>query len=337
MENQNEKKIFFLLIISCILIVIGFFYVEDIDENDEFKIGISVYIEEDAFVNTILDAIQQEVQRYNHTADKEIVTSVLSAGGSQREQNLQIEQFFALDYDVVCINLVDRTNASQMIDAAQEKGIRLIFFNREPVKQDIFREDNIYYVGTDPKEVALQQGIAVVDYYEKHQKEMDKNGDGVLQYVILEGETGHQDSIMRSEYTLQTIENRGIPLQKLDEDTADWFRSRAEVITEDWIRLYGDKIELVLANNDEMALGAIDALKKKNIKAAVFGVDATEKGKKAVKDGSLCATIDCNAKVQGICIFNLAKDLLRNEQLDKEDFSLKDGHYIRVDTHPFPD
>lgn len=92
---------------------------------------------------------------------------------------------------------------------------------------------------------------------------MDKNGDGILQYVMLEGEMGHQDTILRSDYVLQTIEDGGVKLQKLDAETADWMRSRADAIMEQWIAEMGDEIELVLCNNDDMALGAADALKRK--------------------------------------------------------------------------
>lgn len=99
---------------------------------------------------------------------------------------------------------------------------------------------------------------------------MDKNGDGILQYVMLEGEMGHQDTILRSDYVLQTIEDGGVKLQKLDAETADWMRSRADAIMEQWIAEMGDEIELVLCNNDDMALGAADALKEKFYSSSIW-------------------------------------------------------------------
>lgn len=332
MEKYNDKEIFFFVVISCIVMVIGFFYVRDTEEKKEFKIGISAHIEEDVFVNSIIDSVQKEACEYSEKTGREAIISVLYAGGSQRKQNKQIEQFFSLDYDVVCINLVDRTNASQVIDEAQEKGIRLVFFNREPVEQDIFRGEDVYYVGIDSKETAIQQGQAVVDYYKHYKNELDKNGDGVLQYVMLEGEMGHQDTIMRSEYPVKVIESSGIALQKLDGGTADWFRSRGEIISEDWARIYGESIELVLSNNDEMALGAYDALKKANIKAAVFGIDATKAGRTAVENGILSATVDCNAEKQGKYIFQLAARTFEENEAKKDGISFEKFRYIRVPT-----
>ena len=124
-------------------------------------------------------------------------------------------------------------------------------------------------------------------------EKIDKNGDGILQYVMLEGEMGHQDTILRSDYVIQTIEDGGVKLQKLDAETADWMRSRADAIMEQWIAEMGDEIELVLCNNDDMALGAADALKRKNFTAAVFGIDGTPAGLEALEQKILWATVDC--------------------------------------------
>ncbi|MEI3523697.1 MAG: hypothetical protein V8Q36_05980 [Anaerotignum sp.] len=82
-------------------------------------------------------------------------------------------------------------------------------------------------------------------------EKIDKNGDGILPYVMLEGEMGHQDTVLHSDYVIQTIEDGGVKLQKLDAETADWMRSRADAIMEQWIAEMGDEIELVLCNDDD--------------------------------------------------------------------------------------
>lgn len=236
-----------------------------------------------------------------------------------------------MGYDAVCVNLVDRTNAAAIIDQGvfEDKNIPIVFFNREPVAQDIMRREMVYYVGSDAKQSAVLQGEAVVICYQKDPERMDKNGDGVLQYVMLEGEMGHQDAIMRSDYSLQTIENMGVPLQKLASGTADWNRNRAAVLMEQWIESYKNEIELVLCNNDDMALGVLDTLSKAGMEGAVFGIDATDVGMEALEAGSLWATVDCNSQEQGEAVLRIAADLA-TEGTIRANLELTQERYVRV-------
>lgn len=90
-----------------------------------------------------------------------------------------------------------------------------------------------------------------------------KNGDGVIQYVMLQGEPGHQDAVLRSEYCIKAIEDDGtFKTEALGQDTAMWDKVKATDLMKSFIASQGlDKIEAVFANNDDMALGAIEALK----------------------------------------------------------------------------
>ena len=106
-------------------------------------------------------------------------------------------------------------------------------------------------------------------------------------------------------------------------------RSRADAIMEQWIAEMGDEIEWVLCNNDDMALGAADALKRKNSTAAVFGIDGTPAGLEALEQKVLWATVDCGAKEQGKAVFGIASALGMGKELP-EDMELSDGRYVRV-------
>lgn len=325
---KNKVVIGAILFVVCLLVV--WFSVKPIQpQKKELKIGVSLYLENDTFVDSIVSAMQEEAARYETETNCQVTLNISRANGSQREQTKQIERYIALGYDAICVNLVDRTDASQLIDMTQAEGIGLVFFNREPVKEDILRAENVYYVGSDARETARKQGEAVVEAYTKYGAQMDKNGDGILQYVMLEGEMGHQDTILRSEYVLQTIEESGIALEKLDAASADWLRSRAETITESWIESVNTPIELVLCNNDDMALGAADALEQSGQKAAIFGIDATPAGQAAVQEGRLYATVDCNAAAQGAAIFEIAQALAHDVPIS-EDVVLTEQRYVRV-------
>lgn len=92
---------------------------------------------------------------------------IADARGSQQEQNDQIDQFISLDYDLLLVNIVDRTNAAVIIDKATQADIPVVFFNREPVREDIFRSDQIYYEGSDAKQSAILQADVIADALEK--------------------------------------------------------------------------------------------------------------------------------------------------------------------------
>lgn len=138
-----------------------------------------------------------------------------------------MDRFIARGYDVLCVNIVDRTAAAVVVDKAQEAGIPLIFFNRQPVDEDIRRGEQVYYVGVDAQGNGALQGQLVLDVWQQEKAALDRNGDGVLQYAMLEGEPGHQDALLRTEYSVKTLTDAGVAVEKLASDTANWNRSQA--------------------------------------------------------------------------------------------------------------
>lgn len=160
-----------------------------------------------------------------------------------------------------CVNLADRTEPSEIIDAAKEKDIPIIFFNREPVEEDMRRWDKLYYVGGKAKQSGELQGELAADFI-KVNPQADRNNDGKIQYVILEGEMGHQDAIIRTESVVESLKANDISLEKLSYQIANWNRAQAQTRMMQLIGQYKTNIEMVIANSDSMALGAIDAYEK---------------------------------------------------------------------------
>ena len=116
--------------------------------------------------------------------------------------------------DVLCVNLVDRTAPSRIIRMAKQEDIPVLFFNREPVKEDLMQWDRLYYVGGDAKQSGTMQGEIAAEVI-RADPAVDRNADGKIQYVLLEGETGHQDAIIRTDSVVKTLQEQGITLEKL--------------------------------------------------------------------------------------------------------------------------
>lgn len=299
--------------------------------KDKIKIGITVYDQYDTFIASILTYMDQIVKDQEKEQELTLRVNTVNAGGNQLTQNDQVDAFIEQDYDVICVNLVDRTVASTIIDKAKKANIPVVFFNREPVEEDMGLWDNIYYIGGNASDSGLMQGVMVSNAYKEAPDSIDKNGDNTIQYVMLEGEPGHQDSLIRTEMSVKTIKDSQISIEKLANGIANWNRGQANTKMKQWIDSYGEEIELVLCNNDDMALGAIDAYKGSNIKEypLIVGIDGTKQAMDAIKEGSLYGTVFFNAKGHAEAIFDLAYDLALDKAVS-DDFIIKDGKYVTV-------
>lgn len=296
-------------------------------EQNTVKIGVITYKNNDTFVESIVAAMEQEAKQMEQETGVRVMLDISSAQESQRTQNSQVKRYLSLDYDVICVNLVDRTDANTVIDLATAAQVPVIFFNREPVEEDLMRDEQIYYVGTRAEETGRAQGeVAAQGFLDG--TIADQNGDGVLQYVMLEGEMGHQDAIIRTEESVQMLKEAGIATELLASAVGNWERSQGAALMEEWL-LEKLPVELVLSNNDDMALGALDAMKKAGVMVPVIGIDGTQEGQQAVKDEDLLATINCNGQGQGEAIFSLAAQLALQNAIPEE-YELEQGHYVWV-------
>ena len=191
-------------------------------ESNQVRIGVTVYQMEDPFIAQIPQYIEKIAKEYEEEHGVRVFVDVVDAMGNQNLQNDQVSQFLDRDFDVLCVNMVDRTAAGSIVDKAMQADVPVVFFNREPVEEDMRRWDKLYYVCSKADESGVLEGGIVVDAYQAQPERWDKNGDGKLQYVLLEGEQGHQDSLIRTEVTIKTITDAGIELDKLAGETADW-------------------------------------------------------------------------------------------------------------------
>lgn len=172
------------------------------------------------------------------------------------------------------------------------------------------------------------QGEIAAEYINSH-PEVDKNEDGKIQYVLLEGEAGHQDAISRTEYSVKTLMKNDVILEKLSYQLADWNRGQAENRMNRLISQYGKEIELVISNNDEMALGAVEAYRTVGYARedwpVIFGIDGLEDALKAVKAGEMQGSILNDRVDQAKEMAKMAVKLFDGEAFDQE--NLKEGRY----------
>ena len=298
------------------------------------KIGITLYDQYDTFISEMMTKFTE------YAADKEEATGVainvelMDASQSQLTQNEQVKSLIEKGCDVICVNLVDRTEPTTITDLAENKQVPIIFFNRELVAEDLERWSELYYVGADALQSGVLEGELAANAFKTNAK-MDKNGDGICQYVVLEGEAGHQDSIVRTEYSVNTLIENGVEAEKLGYAMANWNRAQAQTKTAALLTQFSGKIELIIANNDDMALGAIDALRDSEIPRedwpGVVGIDGTDAGLLAVENGEMLGTVYNDKEGQAREMLNLAFAIATNG--DKDGIPLIDGKYVRTPYH----
>lgn len=305
---------------------------DSLHRNREIRIGVTVYDEYDTFISELMEDFMEDVAEVN-TSEQGTTVSVLTVNAAQSQitQNEQTEKLISKGCDVICVNLVDRTDPSMIIEMAREADVPVIFFNRELVEEDLFSWDRLYYVGADAFESGKIQGRIAASYLKEH-AEADKNGDGSIQYVVLEGEAGHQDAIVRSETSVDALIEEGVRIEKLESSIANWNRGQAQSRMSQLIDRYGESVELVLANNDDMALGAADEYDRRetpmNKRPAIIGIDGTKVGLEGVKNGKMIGTVYNDKEGQAEAMLQLALAVASGETADN--LTLTEGKYIRL-------
>ena len=300
---------------------------------EEIKIGSCIYRFNDAFMLRFRNAMTAE-------SEKEGASITMSDGrDDQNVQNEQIDEFIANGVNVLIVNPVDRMSSQAIIDKAKEKNIPVVFINREPTAEMLASYEKAYYVGAKAEESGTQAGEIIAEYFKAH-PETDKNHDGKLQFILLKGQNGHQDMILRSKYSVEAIRDAGIEPVELASAIANWDKLEAMKIMNGFVMSIGpENIEAVIANNDEMALGAVEALKivdynkgDASMYVPVVGVDANASALNAMENGEMLGTVLNDADEQGTAAVKLAVALASGKEISKETvgYEITDNKYIWV-------
>lgn len=244
-------------------------------------------------------------------AEPNLTLIIKSANNDQNLQNTQIEEMIKQGAKAIVINLVDVAEGKAIIDKYCTQ-LGLVFFNRSPGDKNLASCPNAYFVDGDASQAGVLQGLKVLEKW-KENPAWDKNGDGKIQFAMLQGIPNHAGAMARTKWaigTMQNYPNLGIPVEQIFSDHANFNGDKAKELMTTWLQSPDfSKVEVVLANNDTMALGAISALKENNQKLPVFGIDATENAKKAILAGDMVATVFNDYENQAKASLRLASNL----------------------------
>ena len=280
--------------------------------------GVCIYDGTDTF----MASLRLHLETYAHGKAR---LTVYDSRNDQNLQNDQVEGMLEAGADVLIINPVDRLAAGYLIEKARKRQTPVLFVNKEPLLEDLLLYEHAFYVGADGAQSGRLSGEILAEYFLAH-PEADKNGDGTVQYVLIKGEPGHQDAELRTQNALKPLQEAGFRVEKLQEDTGMWRRQLGQEKMAGFLLAWGDQIECVIANNDEMALGAINALKAAGYFSGgrfmpVVGVDAISQAIEALRQGSLLGTVFNDGERQAMAAVDLAILLARGEEISADTYS----------------
>ncbi|QIW15348.1 methyl-galactoside ABC transporter substrate-binding protein [Pasteurellaceae bacterium RH1A] len=272
------------------------------------KIGVTIYKYDDNFMSLMRKEIQKEAEPL-----KDVQLLMNDSQNAQSIQNDQVDVLISKGVKALAINLVDPSAAPTVIGKAKPDNLPIVFFNKDPGEAALAKYENAYYVGTDPKESGLIQGNLIAKQW-KANPALDLNKDGKIQYVLLKGEPGHPDAEARTKYVVEELNNQGIGTEQLFIDTGMWDAAMAKDKTDAWLSSSkANQIEVIISNNDGMALGALEATKAHGKKLPIFGVDALPEALQLIQKGELAGTVLNDGVNQGKAVVQLSNNLAKGK------------------------
>ncbi|WP_349947830.1 galactose ABC transporter substrate-binding protein [Lacrimispora sp. BS-2] len=282
------------------------------------KVGISIYKFDDNFMTLY----RTELQRYltEDLGFKKENVVIQDGKGDQAEQTNQIQNFITQKYDVLILNLVQASSAPEITDMCKEAGIPVVFINREPDAQEEQRwkdeKINATYVGCDARQSGTYQGEEILETSTKG----DINGDGVVSYIMIQGDPENVDAQYRTEFSVKALTDSGMQVKELLKQRGDWDQAKAQQIAQDALTQYGDQIEVIFCNNDAMALGALQAIEAAgrtvNKDIYLVGVDALTEAVQNVLDEKQTGTVFNDHFSQARTASDMAVKYIMGESVD---------------------
>lgn len=290
------------------------------------------------YADTYTANVRQSLEKI---AQADGTVEVISADdqGDGTVQTSNVNNFITQKKDFLLLTNILPNITSDIAKQVTEAGQTMIFFGcGSPSDEDFAAYEDLWFVGSYAEESGTNMGEAVAGYWQEH-PEADRNGNGKLDYIMLLGVQGSDDSEKCASYSVKAITDAGIEVNNLSGDQiCDFSRATAQEKVSALLANYGNDVDCILAVNDDMALGAIQALKASGFFTGddsyipVTGVDATEVGCEAVSEGTLLATSLNNPVTMSKSLYKLMYLLSNGEEVTTESLGVEgaevEGHRI---------
>ena len=267
-------------------------------------IGVCIYQFTDAFMTTYRNALQEILE------GKGYKVTTADGANDQAKQNEQINTFITQGVDALIINPVMTSAADQIIATVKAAGIPTVLINREPTPEQMAAYDKLVYVGCDAAQSGTFQGELILETPNGG----DINGDGKISYIMIQGDPENVDAQYRTEFSVKALTDAGKEVEELNLTRGDWMRERGQEIVANDLAQFGEQVEVVFCNNDDMAIGALQSIqaagRKVNEDIYLVGVDALDAALNEVSNGNMTGTVLNDAVGQATAAVEQMENLL---------------------------
>ncbi|MCL2165954.1 MAG: galactose ABC transporter substrate-binding protein [Clostridiales bacterium] len=325
--------------------------------GSSIKVDIFWYTYSDTYLTSVRNAMSAELDNVSG-----IQYAMFDCENDQAKETQMIETALTQGTDLLIVNIVttDSEEAAQNIcDLAKAKDVPIIFFNREVSDAVVNSYDKCSFVGTDADEAGYMEGQAVAEFLQSgdNLSKYDLDGNKEISYLMFRGEHGNAEAFGRTKYSVQEANRllaadgyKLVPSKanatstQYDNDGisnfflyGNWSASEAANLMRTALSQYkldDGSIELIIANNDDQALGAIEAMNEAGYNTGasgagyipVFGVDATAVAQEAISAGKMTGTVLQDAAGMAKCIVLLASNIA-----DGKDLMSNTGAFTNID------
>ncbi len=288
---------------------------------DKFVVDVFIYQFSDTYIGTVRDSIESQLKGMSNVS-----YTFHDAAGSQDTQNSQIDSAIAKGSNLLVVNIVEPGSGEVVVKKAKDKGLPIVFFNRE-VSDDVIKSyDKSAFIGTDPDQAGYMQGELVANIlladgaWEKY----DLNKDGKISYIMLRADLDNPEANGRTQYSVEeanrliTAAGKPALVQIGKDENCSWDTAKAKTATDSFLTSNpfssSNPIELIFTNNDGMALGAVQSLNAVGYNTGddkhiiVVGVDATADAQDAIKNNKMAGSVKQDAEAMATCISSFIKN-----------------------------
>jgi len=306
----------------------------DLNNRRIINVAVLLYSFDDLFMMQLKQNLQ-DIQ--NQNKDK-VQFTFYDGKNNIAVQYQTLDSLIKSDVDLFILNLADAKESvlKDFILKIKQKNVPIIILEAFPTAISEISKyyDKVAFVGpANTKQAGIEEGTILVNQWNSDKNLIDKNGDNILQYVLLEGPANNPVSNERKKYSISTINNAGIKTEELERVNANWSKQLAKDVINNLFLRYNGGIEAIIANNDAMAIGAIEAFQRygyntgdKSKYVSVVGIDGISEVKNLVDKGIMLGTVIQDSKLLAEGFYNVGINLVNKEEpLANTNYTVVDG------------
>jgi methyl-galactoside transport system substrate-binding protein len=304
--------------------------------RNTINVGVMLY----SFDDPYMLLFKQSLENIQKEKGNELNFTFFDGKNNIAIQNETLDSLLKTNVDLLIVHLanIKKSTVEDVILQVKQKNIPLILLGVYPqIISTISKDyDKVAFITPNLGKPGTIEGKILVDLWNSNKEVIDKNGNNIMQYIMLKGQANSSVADERTKYSLAAINNTGIKTEELASISAYWSKELAKQSIDSLFFRYGNKLEVIISNNDAMAIGAIEALQKygynigdKSKYISVVGIDGIPEAKDLIDKGLMTGTVIIPLQSSTEGLYNIAMNLINNlPPTENTNYEVSDGAII---------